>query len=133
MEELPDCVKQTRRHLKAIEAAETVQSAGEGLSDEDIAKIVTHSLNYHRRQYDTWMQAKLDKFADLPWGESALQDASSLTPSQEASRPESVQEEVSVCPCRALIACCRPGSSSTRPWFKSNNAVATAFFAWVAR
>ena len=96
LEGLPECIKETRRHLRALEDAAKVQATHAGLTEEEIAKVVTHSLNYHRREYDTWMQTKLDKFADIPWGESALQDARSLTPSRTPSQKGSMKGDVSV-------------------------------------
>lgn len=89
MDELSQCVRHTRRHLKALEDAQKLQKTSEGLQNSDISKLVMHALEYHRMQYDVWMQAKLDKFATLPWDEVPTPGSLSLTPSRTASLPDS--------------------------------------------
>jgi hypothetical protein len=89
VESLDACVKSTRKHLKMLEAAQTAQRTKDGLTDQEILKVVTQALQYHRKQYDVWMQMKLDNFADKSWDEFHLQD-------QEPSRTPSAHEDTPV-------------------------------------
>jgi hypothetical protein len=87
VESLDACVKSTRKHLKVLEAVQTAQRTKDGLTDQEILKVVTQSLQYHRKQYDVWMQMKLDRFAEKSWDECRLEDQEASTPSLQEGTP----------------------------------------------
>ena len=104
IEELGACVKATRKHLKALEAAAAARRTDAGLQQTDILQLVTSALTCHRKQYDVWMQMKLDRFADVSWDECHLEiPGDSGKASQESS------------PVRgACSAACEPGCAPPR-------------------
>lgn len=73
IEELGACIKSTRKHLKALEEASAARRTDAGITDTAILQLVTSALTYHRKQYDVWMQMKLDRFADVSWDECHLE------------------------------------------------------------
>jgi hypothetical protein len=88
MEGLATCVRQTRRHLKALETTLAAQSSDQSVFEADAAHMIARALRYHRTQYDFWMQLKLDSFADVPteeWERLGIMDAESSEPSRTPS------------------------------------------------
>lgn len=92
MDDLATCIKSTRKHLKLLESAAAAHGSAEDISDSDVAQLVARSLAYHRKQYDAWMQVKVDRFADVSWQALGVVDV----PSSEVSRTPSANGELKV-------------------------------------